>query len=292
MPPKRGTKRKTSADAEQPSDASTGQSVRSEPKHPARHSRGKRLSRLEKYDEEEGRDRGRDVQQWGDWLQRINREEATKSKAELKSFVQKLDSQHQQMSAFIEKQDETLNQRNHQSKAVFEKVYSKVVPPASVVTSASKKPKGTSKEEFVLFQQAQDIIRSSRSLLHWYKETDDNLKTHQLDLPTATWKKDKQDIKEILICGREHGEKIIEGNLAPDNYSPPEGSKSKANGHEQAAIGLFDESRKTVGGDDCWGSVANEQIKKLKGLADTLAPKRESMLSAGKSKYTGDKLAK
>lgn len=154
---------------------------------------------------------------------------------------------------------------------VFEKLYSD----ASLLPEVSREPKdktsGINKEGHVLFKDAQAVISGSHSLLRQFREADKQLKDHKLELPTAKWKQDKQDIKDLLACGREYGEKLVESRLAPNTYPSPQHDRYSANEKENmAAAELFKDSRKTPPDGDNWGIVAADQVKRLTAIAKTV----------------------
>ncbi|KAI1855323.1 hypothetical protein JX266_000188 [Neoarthrinium moseri] len=215
----------------------------------------------------------RDFEDWARQMAKINRFEAAQSKEIVKKFSQKAEKHKKQLEEYLKDQEEALKKHHQRFLAAYKKVYSSVASVPPTRNSASKQAKHDVPEDADLLRQAQGIVAGCRLLIQSYKDTDEDLKTQKIELPTATWSKDKQDIKELLNCGREHGERIIEGLLAPHTYSASEGHE-KLGGHEQAAAELFAESRKKIG-EDCWGSVAFEQIEGFKGLTETMAPRRE-----------------
>jgi hypothetical protein len=128
-------------------------------------------------------------------------------------------------------------------------------------------PNEVSTEKPDILSQVQQIIDDSRSLSERYKTTDEALVAHQPEMSSSTWRKDKQDIKELLACGREHGERLVESYLSPDLGSPAEHDMGNpASGHSKAASELFPKSRKVMA-KDTWGMVAAEQLEGFKMLA-------------------------
>lgn len=129
-----------------------------------------------------------------------------------------------------------------------------------------------------MFKDAHDVISGSHSLLKQFKEAEERLKDYKVDLPSAKWKQDKQDIKDLLACGREEGERLVEKQLAPSAYPSPQPDRYKATEKDNLVSELFKESRKVADG-ETWGAVAADQIKKFtsiaKSVAPTVAPKDE-----------------
>lgn len=127
------------------------------------------------------------------------------------------------------------------------------------------------KESHVLFTEAQDIISRSYALLKTFEETDERLKDYKLGLPTAKWKQDKEDMRELLACGREYGERLVEEKLAPGAYLSRQQDRPKANEKDIMISELFKDSRKPE--EDNWGTVAADQLKKFTAIAKTVPPK-------------------
>ncbi|KAI1084406.1 hypothetical protein F5B20DRAFT_593477 [Whalleya microplaca] len=257
--PNRGRKRK--ADAELTSDESDSLFKSKETKKTKAISKKKRLSRLEEYDEDEGRASSRGFQQWAEIFENNTKGEVSKSKEFMKTFRDETKKQADGVRDYMQKQEHQLIQKGEEFVRVFEKLY-----------STSALPYGTTgKEGHVLFTEAQRFVTGSRSLLKHFKDIEEGLKNQKLDLPTETWKNDKQELKEILAGGRQEGEKLIEGILAPNTYPSPKSAKYKASPNEELASGLFKESRRFLD-EDNWGTVAVDQVKKLTALAKTVPP--------------------
>ncbi|KAI1780464.1 hypothetical protein F4818DRAFT_6147 [Hypoxylon cercidicola] len=256
----RGTKRKANL---QLSDESDSLSIKD------RKSKSKRLSRLEEYNEDEGRESSRSFQRWAEIFDNNTKGEAAKSKAFMKNFSAKVEKQTSRMKEYIQEQETKLTQSKEQSLMMFKNLYSVAALPPGV----------SSKEGHVLFKDAQAIISGSYSLLERFREADKQLKDHKVEFPTAKWKQDKQDIKDLLASGREYGEKLVENRLAPNTHPRPRHDKYSANEKENMAAELFKDSRKAPDGDN-WGTVAADQVKRLTAIAKTIPPK-------GPERYTG-----
>ncbi|KAI1765849.1 hypothetical protein GGR53DRAFT_529273 [Hypoxylon sp. FL1150] len=266
---KRGTKRK--ADIE-PADSSEDLVVKeSKAKRMKTKSKSKRLSRLEEYAEDEGRESSRNFQRWAEIFETNTKGEVAKSKTFMKNFGIKVKKQTDRMKTYMHEQETKLTEAKDQGTVVFKKLYSD----AALLPGVSNEPKGKTgnvgKEGHVLFKEAEDVISGGFSLLKQFREADKQLENHKLKLPTAQWKKDRKDIKELLAFGREYGEKLVENELAPNIYPPPQPDKYSANGNEKKAAELF--KNRKASHKSTWGIVAADQVKKLTALVKTIPPK-------------------
>ncbi|KAI2778901.1 hypothetical protein F4815DRAFT_476216 [Daldinia loculata] len=225
----------------------------------------RRLSRLEEYDEDEGREGSRNFQRWAEIFEGNTQGEVTKSKTFVKNFAMKVKKQTDKVREYIQEQEKELAQSNDKLVETFGELYSGTV----FSYGLDGKARNTTKESHILFQDAQSIISGSYKLLRKFKETDEQLKSYKFELPTAKWKQDKQDMKDLLSCGREYGEKLVEDKLAPEAHISRQHDRSKANERESMASDLFKESRMALDG-DTWGTVAAEQVKKFTAIAKSV----------------------
>ncbi|KAG4219409.1 hypothetical protein PC116_g32111 [Phytophthora cactorum] len=153
------------------------------------------------------------------------------------------------------------------SSSKFIKTFEELYSATNFSYGSDGEARKTSKENHILFQDAQAIISESYALLKKFEETDEQLKNYKFELPTAKWKQDKQDMKDLLSCGREYGERLIEGKLVPIAQIPqqPHGYKSKEK--EAAASEFFKKSSKMRDEDDTWGTAAAAQVKRFTAIA-------------------------
>ncbi|KAI1461148.1 hypothetical protein F4805DRAFT_454085 [Annulohypoxylon moriforme] len=235
----------------------------------------KNLSRLDEYDEDEGRDGSRNFQRWAEIFDSNTKGEAIKSKTFMKNFGEKTRKQKDRVNLYMQELDKELATKKNQFVGGLEKLYS--------IASISPGKSGTSKEEHVLFKEVQSVISGGLSLIKQFKETDEQLKNYKLDLPTAKWKQDGRDMKELLACGREYGEKLIERKLAPKTYPSPQPDRYKAGEKDNLVSGLFKDSEKVTDGDN-WGSIAADQVKTFAAIAKTIPIK-----AIDRSKYRARK---
>ncbi|KAI0884689.1 uncharacterized protein GGS22DRAFT_200396 [Annulohypoxylon maeteangense] len=222
----------------------------------------KNLSRLDEYEEDEGREGSRNFQRWGEIFESNTKGEAMKSKTFMKNFGERVQKQKDRVHLWMQEQDKEFAKSKGQVVAHFEETY-------STAAAISLRASGVSKEDHALFKEAQSIISEGYSLLKQFKETDEQLKNYKLDLPTAKWKQDGRDIKELLACGREHGEKLIEKKLAPKAYPSPHPDRPKVDERDNMVSELFKDSGKAEEGDN-WGTIAADQMKKFSTVAETI----------------------
>ncbi|KAI1408160.1 hypothetical protein F5Y13DRAFT_205013 [Hypoxylon sp. FL1857] len=264
--PKRGIKRKAGLQLDSGNESDDLLVQDDTSKRTKLKGKSKRLSRLEEYVEDEGREGSRNFQRWAEIFESNTKGEAMKSKTFMKNFGAKVKKQTDRVRDYMQEQEKKLTENQDQFAEVFEKLYSAAVLPPGRPNKSDGKAGSASKDSHVLFKDAQDVISGGYSLLKQFKETDERLKNFKIELPTAKWKQDKRDIKELLTCGREVGEKLVEEKLASRRYPSPQPDRYKANEKENAANELFKDSRKTSDGDN-WGVVAADQVKKLAAIA-------------------------
>ncbi|KAI1210649.1 uncharacterized protein F4807DRAFT_422162 [Annulohypoxylon truncatum] len=221
----------------------------------------KRLSRLDEYEKDEGREGSRNFQRWAEIFESNTKGEMMKSKTFMKNFGEKIKKQNDCMRLFMQVREKEFAESEGRFVGAFARLYS-----TAAVSSGTF---GASKEDHVLFKDAQSVISGGYSLLKQFKETDEQLKNFKIDLPIAKWKQDGRDVKELLACGREYGEKLIERNLAPDSYPSPHPDRYKADEKNDMVSELFKDSGKATDGDS-WGTIAADQVKKLSAVAKTI----------------------
>ncbi|KAI1095429.1 hypothetical protein F5B19DRAFT_504251 [Rostrohypoxylon terebratum] len=221
----------------------------------------KKLSRLDEYDKDEGRESSRNFQQWAEIFESNTKGEAIKSKTFMKNFGERVRKQKDRVRSYIQEQEKEFTESKGQVKEVFEKLCS------TGVISLGKS--STKKETHILFQEARSAILGGHALLEQFKEADKLIKNHKLDLPTEKWKQDGRDYKELLACGREHGEKLVESKLVPNSYPSPSPDTYKAIEKDSMISELFKDSSKAKGGDN-WGTIATDQMEKVSAVAKTI----------------------
>ncbi|KAI1497033.1 hypothetical protein F5X99DRAFT_413496 [Biscogniauxia marginata] len=266
---KRGAKRKAEADLA--SDESDGLFVSNTSHKTRKTTRGKRerLARLEEYDEDEGRAGSRGFQKWAELFENSTKGETNKSKTFMKNFQSRVKKNVDDMREYMQQQEDSLKQGQDKYVAIFQNLFSAAIDPSIAPNVSSKGTAITKKEGHVLYKETQDILSKSTSLLKQFTEMEEKMKKHKVDFPTARWKQDKQDIKELLDLGRQHGEQLAESLLVPNIYPSTKPDQSQQSDNEKLASDLFKDSRKALEG-DTWGTVAAEQVKRFKALAKTV----------------------
>ncbi|KAI1381547.1 hypothetical protein F4677DRAFT_403377 [Hypoxylon crocopeplum] len=232
-------------------------------------SKNKRLSRLEEYNEDEGREGSRNFQRWAEIFENNTKGEGMKSKTFMKNFGAKVKKQTDRIRDYMEEQEKKLTQSKDQSVAVFEKLYLAAISPPGTPSEPDNMTHGTSKDGHILYKDAQTIVSESYALLRQFKEADERLKNHKLELPSAKWKQDGRDMKDLLACGREYGEKLVESKLVPKAYISHQPDRYNANEKESIASELFKDSCKGLD-EDNWGTVAADQVKRLTAITKTI----------------------
>ncbi|KAF3070959.1 hypothetical protein GL218_00774 [Daldinia childiae] len=225
----------------------------------------RRLSRLEEYNEDEGREGSRNFQRWAEIFEGNTQGEVAKSKTFIKNFRMKIKKQTDKLREYIQEQETQLAQSNDKLLETFGELYRT----SGLARGLDGEARNTTKEGHILFQDAKSIISGSYELLIKFKETDEQLKSYKFELPIAKWKQDKQDMKDLLSCGREYGEKLVEDKLTPEAHISHQPDRYKENERESMASDLFKESRMALDG-DTWGTVAAEQVKKFTAIAKSV----------------------
>ncbi|OTB12972.1 hypothetical protein K445DRAFT_25098 [Daldinia sp. EC12] len=226
----------------------------------------RRLSRLEEYNEDEGRESSLNFQRWAEIFESNTKGEAMKSKTLIKNFSMKVKKQADKVRDYMQEQEKLLVQNSSKFVKTFEELYSAT----NYSYGSDGEARKTSKENHILFQDAQAVISESYALLKKFEETDEQLKNYRFELPTAKWKQDKQDMKDLLSCGREYGEKLVEDKLAPKAHILQQPHRYKSKEKEAAASEFFKKSSKMRDEEDTWGTVAAEQVKRFTAIAKSV----------------------
>ncbi|KAI1639403.1 hypothetical protein F4809DRAFT_596045 [Biscogniauxia mediterranea] len=269
---KRGIKRRAELDVV--SDESDSLFVKDTNRKAGKTPRGKkkRLARLEEYDVDEGRAGSRQFQKWAELFENSTKGEANKSKMFMKNFQSKVKKNVDQVQDYIKQQEHRLEEDRDKYVTIFHNLFSTTVD-ACAPPGLRKGSAATGKKEgHVLYETAQDILSKSASLLKQFTETDEKVQQHKVDFPTARWKQDKQDIKELLELGRQHGEQLVEDLLVPNMHSSLKHDQTQLSDNEKLASDLFKDSHKALKG-DTWGTVAADQVRQFKTLAKMVPPK-------------------
>ncbi|KAK6206528.1 hypothetical protein LQW54_007711 [Pestalotiopsis sp. IQ-011] len=261
MAPKRNAKRKRDAEIEFEDDADDGAGRGLSPDEPpSKRFREQSLSRLEDSDEDKedpGRDSSRAFQDWAKWLENLRKEENTESKRFIARSGGKIPKQIEQVAMLIQKHENELKAQRQTIEAVIKNFVMEIT-----------KPEEPAHGPQALQNDARDAVARYRDMIECFLNMGEMLKRPTLETPTTTIQKDKQDFTQIMQCGRDHGEMVARGHLAPHTYSSPVKDKPESSGHEQTGATMFQATRKTVR--DSIGSVIAEQKDVLRQLINIL----------------------
>ncbi|KAK7920403.1 hypothetical protein PG985_008425 [Apiospora marii] len=247
MPPKRAAKRKSAGDAPKQggSQLALARGSRSEPRPSAKR------PKVEPEEPKDGSD-------WIKWIRLIQNNEA-------KYYKQKMDDFYTGIQGTTDKAQESLSEQiaSHQP---AESESGPILESAQEIV-ASLRLDDSRKEGDAFFQQMQDTLAASFSLLALHKDTEEALKGKAIDTSIlSTWKKDRRDMKEVLAKGREHGMKIVANHLAPGTFSPSDLDNDEAGEHEKKAASMFQDFQQPKP-EDSWGPAAYEQFELFQNLA-------------------------
>ncbi|KAK0626252.1 hypothetical protein B0T14DRAFT_97745 [Immersiella caudata] len=125
-----------------------------------------------------------------------------------------------------------------------------------------------------LYQQTQQIVHLSRSILKRHQIAEKESQRPGLVPPRAEWRHDEQKMVALLHYGKQYGEKLAESLLGPEkvvteNVAHEAGGKGSEEAGRMVA-GLFEKTREAAGA-DTWGQVAHAQMKALAGVVRTLS---------------------
>ncbi|KAI0453213.1 hypothetical protein F5B21DRAFT_505605 [Xylaria acuta] len=226
-------------------------------------SKKSKLSRLEEYDEDPGRAGSQNYQRLANMLENRTMKEASKSKIHLKKFRSEVKKRAMELKTYRQTQAQELAKGQEKSVAVFKKL-SQQLPDGRAGQLGLLR-----KEDHPLFKQARVNTESYQSLLKQFKLVEEQLKTNQLELPTAKWKQDNQDIRELLTCSGRYGETLIGSVLVPESAANPVTDQPNTGETDQVVKGLFKGSQDVLDG-ETWGQVAEDQLKHFSAMARTV----------------------
>ena len=148
-----------------------------------------------------------------------------------------------------------------------------------------------SPKDHPLLAQTQHLLRLSHAVLRCHQTVDAAASRAPLDLtsPRETWMQDEEGMRQLLAYGRVHGERAVEGWIAPrgdgESCEMTDGEDEEEGGSEEErerrreaenlARGLFEWRRKGRGlglgeGAESWGVAARRQMGALVGVVRTL----------------------
>lgn len=125
------------------------------------------------------------------------------------------------------------------------------------------------RKQHILHAESDAIIEESRVLLAKFERAGDMLKSFDLALPLELWAQDKHDLAEIMLCGRDHGQHVVEGLLVPGMFKDPPVYDRGFTENQEVALGLLTESKKVLAGEN-WGTVFEEHLRRSVALANAV----------------------
>ncbi|KAH9898786.1 hypothetical protein F4778DRAFT_792835 [Xylariomycetidae sp. FL2044] len=270
--PRRTNKRKAAFDLSDESDDLFVKKTRGQTKKAV--SKKKRLSRLEEYDEDEGRASSRGFQKWAEMFENHTKGQVNKSKAALKDFRNRIQEDAKQLRLDLKEHGKQMDEKVDKRDSLVEKIYQQVASAQPDENGSNGKTAvPMSKETHILFKAAQSSLSENYNLVKNFKDAEQQLKDGKLDLPLKKWKQGKAEMEDLIARGQEHGERLIESLLAPNTNSPPSSSSGKQKMGESdklMAVDLFKHSSKALHGDN-WGTVAADRVKWFTSLAKAMA---------------------
>ncbi|KAI0426063.1 hypothetical protein F5Y09DRAFT_351635 [Xylaria sp. FL1042] len=223
-----------------------------------------RMSRMGEYDEDPGRAGSLKYQRMANILKKVE----DKSAAFLEEFRNDVERESLQLKAFSrEKEQEFVKDQEKYSAMMYQ--LSHKLPDRNHGQLCALR-----KEDHPLFQKAQAQREDFNSLLKHFETMEEQLKSDKLELPVATWKQDKQDMKELLAYGGRYGEALLGGALAPELAASPEIDLPGTSEKDQLVKELFKDGRNVLD-EETWGHLAEDQLEQLSAIARRLPAEEE-----------------
>ncbi|KAI1354327.1 hypothetical protein F5Y01DRAFT_311891 [Xylaria sp. FL0043] len=227
-------------------------------------SKKSRLSRMGEYDEDPGRAGSLKYQRLANILKKVE----DKSEVFLDNFRNDVERESVQLKAFRLEKEEAFAKDQEKHRAMMSQLSHQLPNRNHERLGALRK------EDHPLFQKAQAQRDDFNSLLKQLEIMEQRLNSDKLQLPLATWKQDKQDMKELLAYGGRYGEILLGGALAPELAASPEIDLPGTSEKDQLVKEFFKEGRKVLDG-ETWGHVAEDQLKQLSAIARALPLEEE-----------------
>ncbi|KAH7040426.1 uncharacterized protein B0I36DRAFT_310650 [Microdochium trichocladiopsis] len=151
--------------------------------------------------------------------------------------------------------------------STFEKLYNAIMPTG--LQPGQNRNENTSKSKHILREEAEAIMLQSQGLLDKFEKASEMLKSFDLASPLETWNQDKHDLADIMMCGRDYGQHIVEGILVPGLYQDPHTHAHERTENQEIAAGLIVKGKTAVEGNN-WGTVFEDQLRRSVALANTI----------------------
>lgn len=112
-------------------------------------------------------------------------------------------------------------------------------------------------------------MTASWDLVKRFKEVNEALTTLEVDRPDGRWNRDKQQMKDLLACGRKHGEKTMENLLVAESHRLHKLDRPGMGEKHAIAASLFKDSHALLEG-DTWGDVKDHHVEQFSAIAQEL----------------------
>ncbi|KAI2625491.1 hypothetical protein GGS21DRAFT_304622 [Xylaria nigripes] len=258
------TKAKVTTNVEHDSDDMFVTDGDNKPSQAQSRRRKNRLSRLEEYDEDPGRDGSKKYQKLAKMLDTCTTQEAGKTKAFLKEFRKSVTKRETELKTFRQKKEQEFIKGQEKFAAIFKQLSQQLSDGGAGALR---------KEDHPLFQQARTNMEDHQSLMEQFKLVEEQLNSNKLELPVVRWKKDEQEIKELLACSSRYGEALVGTALAPGSAAVVD--RLDASEEDRFAKELFKDCQKTLVDGETWGYVAADQLKHFSAIARMVPPENE-----------------
>ncbi|KAI0205518.1 hypothetical protein F4808DRAFT_236734 [Astrocystis sublimbata] len=223
-------------------------------------SKKSRLSRVEEYDEDPGRDGSQMYHKLAEVYKKCATNEEGKSKSYLKEFKRHVNDASAELKAYARQREQEITLDHKES--IME------VLKASRPLIYGQGGQPLCKENHRLFKAARENTEFYQSLLKHLECVEEQVRSEKPDIPVAKWKQDKEDIKEVFTYTGEYGETLIGGLLVPESAVSLAIDQSNATEKDRHVKDMFKESQEVIN-NDTWGQVAEEQLKQFSIMAKT-----------------------
>ncbi|KXJ96876.1 hypothetical protein Micbo1qcDRAFT_191510 [Microdochium bolleyi] len=193
------------------------------------------------------------------------------SDAAVTKFEAKIGRQTDKMRQIVADEEKKIEQKRKDFISAFENLFAACNP--GILTIFPKVLNDNDRPhraQHILFEEAEVVTQGSRELLARFEKTDEMVTSHNLALPLQAWTQDKRDFAEIMMCGQEHGQHVIEGLLAPGLYEEPLARSWDQNENQEIAVGLLKKSKKALN-EENWGVVFEDQLRYGVSLANSIS---------------------
>lgn len=107
-------------------------------------------------------------------------------------------------------------------------------------------------------------------MLRAFSDGEAQLARRNIKSPLVQWRRDRDEIKSLLECGRIHGEALVESLLSRNPPSQRNEDGRTQGERDEMAMAMLFQSRKAIKEEDTWGTVASEQLRAIAPLVRRL----------------------